>query len=615
MYQPKEFWWEKSADVHDDIFSAVKTLTEDQDYQAKDNLNWLRLFSNVNSSGLTQDTYSRHSGSRSENVTLNIVHSMCTTVTSKIAKNRPKVTFLTSGGDWSLKRKAKLLDKFCNGQFYATDIYTVAPKVFLDAAVFGTGIMKIYQDGERIRCERIFPNEVIIDDAESFYGDPRQMFQRKVVSREVLLAAYPEHEKEILNASKAEHNNSGEGSTSNQVECVESWHLASKKGSADGRHCIVLDNVTLLDEPYDKDFFPFVFIRWTENLLGFWGQGLAEQLLGVQVEINKLLNRIQEQMHLATPKVFIEAGSKIAKAHINNEVWGVIEYTGTKPDFHVPRTTTGEVFSHLDRLFSRAYEVAGISEMAAQARKPAGLDSGVAIREFSDIQSERFMLVAQAYENLFLAASRQMIDIARDIEKEGKTHEVISHGDKYIEQIKWKDISLEEDQYVMQIYPTALLSTTPAAKLQTIQEMAQAGILNPTEARALLDYPDLEAVNQLATAFIDDVDLLIEEMIEKGRYHPPETFSNLEFAIQRVQSAYLRAKIDGVPEDRLELLRRYMDDAIRVIQTQQMAQQATQQAMAPEGAPAEGGGAPAPGASPEAGALPPAVAEAIGGMQ
>ena len=98
MYKPKEFWWEKSTDVHDDIFSAVKTLTEDQDYQAKDNLNWLRLFSNVNSSGLTQDTYSRHSGSRAENVTLNIVHSMCTTVTSKIAKNRPKVTFLTSGG-------------------------------------------------------------------------------------------------------------------------------------------------------------------------------------------------------------------------------------------------------------------------------------------------------------------------------------------------------------------------------------------------------------------------------------------------------------------------------------------------------------------------------------
>jgi len=608
MYEPKQFWWQKEKDAHRDIFDAVQTLVDDQDYHGDDNLNWLRLFQNKNSSGLTMDTYSRFAGSRSENVTLNIVHSMCTTVTSKIAKNRPKVTFLTSGGDYSLKRKAKLLDKYCNGQFYATDIYTVAPKVFLDACVFGTGVMKIYANDNGMQCDRIFPNEIIVDDAESFYGEPRQMFQRKVVSREVLMAEYPEFEKEILNATKAEYGNTGESITSNQVECVEAWHLASAKGASDGRHVICIDNVTLVDEPYDKDFFPFVFIRWTENLLGFWGQGLCEQLLGVQVEINKLLNRIQEQMHLATPKVFIESGSKISKAHINNEVWGVIEYTGTKPDFFVPRTTTGEVFSHLDRLFNRAYEVAGISAMAAQARKPAGLDSGVAIREFSDIQSERFMLVAQAYENLFLEAARQMIDIARDYFESGDDFKVISRGDKSIQNISWGEIDLQEDQYVMQIYPTALLSSTPAAKLQTVQEMAQAGILNPTEARALLDYPDLEAVNQLATAFIDDVDLLIEQMIEKGQYNPPETFSNLEFAIQRVQSAYLRAKIDGVPEERLELLRRYMDDAIRVIQTQQMAQQAAQ----PEGAPAPAtGAAPAPGAAPEQAAL----AEALAGIQ
>jgi hypothetical protein len=259
MYQLKEFWWEKAKDIHEDVISAFTTISEDQNQRPKDNLNWLRLFQNNNATGLGSAEYSLRSGSRSDDVTLNIVHSMCTTVTSKIAKNRPKVTFLTSGGDYSLKRKAKLLDKFVNGQFYATDIYTVAPKVFLDATVFGTGIMKIYQDGERIVAERIFPNEVVTDDAESYYGEPRQIFQRKVISREVLMAAYPGFEKEILNASKAETNNAGEGVTSNQVECVEAWHLASKKGSADGRHCICLDNVTLLDEPYDKDFFPFVF--------------------------------------------------------------------------------------------------------------------------------------------------------------------------------------------------------------------------------------------------------------------------------------------------------------------------------------------------------------------
>jgi hypothetical protein len=260
----------------------------------------------------------------------------------------------------------------------------------------------------------------------------------------------------------------------------------------------------------------------------------------------------------------------------------------------------------LDRLYERAYEVAGISGMSAQAKKPTGLDSAVAIREFSDIQTKRFMQVAQSYEDMFLKSAKQMVEIARDIVASGNEYKVISLGDKSIEQIDWKEINLSEDQYVMRLYPSNLLSTTPAAKLQTVQEMAQTGLLSQTEARALLPFPDLEAVNQLATAHIDDVDLLIEEMLEKGRYHPPESFSHLPFAIERIQSAYLRAKIEDAPEDRLELLRRYVDEAIRVLQVQQMEQQANQAALAP--APAGAGPGPGPGGPelpPEEGGIPP----------
>jgi len=620
MYLAKEFWWQKEGDVHEDVFSVVHALEEDQNYRAEDNLSWMRLFSNVNVSGLSSANYAQRSSSRVEDVTLNVVNSMCETVTSEITQNFPKITFLTTGGNWSMKRKAKLLDKFVNGQFYATDIYNVASDVFRDATVFGTGAMKIYSDGDKLVVDRIFPNELYVDDADSFYGKPRQMFQKKIVSREVLLAAYPDFEESILNTAKAEIRNSAESRVSNQVECIESWHLPSREGASDGRHCICLDNVTLLDEPYEKDFFPFVFMRWTKNLLGFWGQGLSEKLLGLQVQINKRLNQIALQMDMLTPSVYLEQGSKIVKSHMTNEVGSIVEYTGTMPKVHVPQTVSGEIFTHLDRLYARAYEIAGISEMSAQAKKPTGLDSGVALREFSDIQSKRFMQVARAYEDMFLQAGRQMVEVAREIVAAGGEYKVISLGDKSIEQIDWKEINLKEDQYVMKIYPTNLLSSTPAAKLQTIQEMTQAGLLSASEGRGLLNYPDLESVNQLATAFIDDVDLLIEQMLEKGLYHPPEAYSNLPFAIERIQSAYLRAKIEDAPEENLELLRRYVDEAIRVLQTKQMEEQAAQVAMAPQGAapPAQGALPEEGGLEPgglEPGALPPEAAGALGDFQ
>ena len=45
-------------------------------------------------------------------VSFNVIESMCDTVTNKIAKNRPRPTFVPSGGDYQLRQRVKLLDRF-----------------------------------------------------------------------------------------------------------------------------------------------------------------------------------------------------------------------------------------------------------------------------------------------------------------------------------------------------------------------------------------------------------------------------------------------------------------------------------------------------------------------
>lgn len=232
----------------------------------------------------------------------------------------------------------------------------------------------------------------------------------------------------------------------------------------------------------------------------------------------------------------------------------------------MPQTVSGEVFSHLDRLYNRAYEISGISQLSATSLKPAGLESGVALREYSDIETERFVIVGQAYESAFLEIARQMIDLAKDASEQGKTYEVISYGDKEIEKIKWSDINLREDQYRMKVYPASLLPTTPAARLQTVIEMSQAGLIDKAETRSLLDFPDIEQYNKLATAPLDEAEMLVEEILEKGKYHPPEPFSNLQLHLQFFQRAYIEAKINGAPEDRLDLMRRYMQECFKLLQ-------------------------------------------------
>ena len=587
------YWWNEKTNPHDLVFEVVEHLTDNQGYHSTNNINHARLYGNVSYRDLGGGNMAQSAKTSAKNrVTLNIIQSMCDTVTARVAKAKPMATYLTTGGNWEMQRKAKRLTKFTAGQFYGSKIYEVAPRVFLDACVFGSGVMKVFEYDGEITCERVFPDEIVVDDLEARYGNPRQMFQRKIVDKEVLSSLFPEFADQIKEASPIEDNDSIY-KASEQVECIEAWHLPSAKGAKDGRHVIAIENATLMDDSWERDGFPFAFIHWTNRLLGFWGQGLAEQLTGIQVEINRLLRNIQQQMHLATPKVFVESGSKISKAHINNEIWGVIEYAGTPPQFFVPKTVSGEIFSHLDRLFNRAYEIAGVSQLAAGAKKPAGLESGVALREFQDIESERFLMVAKAYEQLFLDAAAQMVDIAREVSARGESFEVISHGDDDIEKIKWSDINLKRDEYVMKVYPTSLLPTTPAAKLQKVIEMLQAGMLSQQEARALLDYPDLAAVNDMATASQEIFNMMIERILEKGIYQPPEPYMNLAMGIQMMQSAYLRAKINSVPEDRLELFRRFIEDSIGMLAAMQAGAQ--QPAMGPMG--------PGP-ATPEQGAPP-----------
>lgn len=580
-----QYWWAETTNPHETIFPAVEGIREAQSQRHTGNVENMALYGNTYYSDLAASGFARLERIGSNHrITLNVIQSMCDTVVARVAKAKVRATYLTHGGNWSMQRKAKLLERFTDGQFYSTEVYNIMPKIFLDACVFGTGVGKVYEDNKRIKLERILPDEIIVDDNEARYAAPRQLFQRKLMAKDVLMALFPEAKNFILNASSFDDDSTGEYKASEQIEVIEAWHLPSGKGAGDGRHVIAIENATLMDDGWERDNFPFVFIRWAERMLGFWGQGLAEQLTGIQVELNKILKMIQLQMHLATPKVFIESGSQISKAHINNEAWGIIEYSGTMPEFVVPKTTSAEVFSHLDRLYTRAYEIAGVSQLAAQSKKPAGLDSGVALREFQDIETERFMVVAQQYEKLFLDAAEQMIDLARGISARGDGYEVLSHGDKYIESIKWSDIDLERDQYVMKVYPTSLLPTTPAAKLQKVIEMVQAGMIDQHEARGLLDYPDLESVNELATASSEGIRMLIEEMAEHGRYHPPEPFMNLSMAVQMVQSAYLRAKINGAPEKNLDLMRRFIQEAVGMLASiaQQAMMQQQQQAMVEE---------------------------------
>ena len=568
-------WWKgNTQDMHTNIFAYVGHIDRDQSYKSSDNLRYMRLYGNYEMLGLDSYSYTRveTSYNTTHRVTLNVIQSIIDTVISKMSKNKPKPTFLTDGGDWSLQRKAKKLTKFCEGVFNSSEYYKHAVDAMKDACIFGTGAVKFFKEGGNIKCERVFIDEIKVDDQEAFYSHPRQIHQVKYVHKSVLDEMFPEHKHAIESANESSNDRitSGRQRLENLIRVVESWHLPSGRThdedgnelEHDGMHVISIANKTLFRETYTKNYFPFVFFRWCEKPIGFWGSGLSEQLQGIQLEINKILRTIQVSMHLCSiPKLLVDASSKVVTAHLNNKIGGIIKYAGTPPAYQPLGGIPAELFSHLDRLYERAYEISGVSQLAAQSEKPSGLDSGKAIREFNDIESERFMEVGQRYEKSFIDAARIIVDMARELYDDMGEFKVKVKGRKFIETIDWSEVDMADDKFLMDIFPTSALSNTPSGRLQDVQELLQAGFISKEDGMKLLDFPDLESTMSLLNAGVEDIEKMIEDMMEKGQYTTPEPYQNLEMGIKKCQQAYLKYRAEGAPDSRLELLRRWMEDA------------------------------------------------------
>lgn len=494
-----------------------------------------------------------------DRLTYNIIQSCIDTLTARVVQNKPKPMFLTSAGDSKVQRRAKKLDAFCYGLFYENQVYKRAPMIFRDSAIFGEGIFHPYLENGRIKFERVFPYEILVDYLESHYGPEhtKSLHRIKNIDRTTLAEAHPEHRDQIMTkmsgtASFISAQNQSVGDT---VTVVESWRLPS--GGKPGLHCITTENAILEKEEYTDDFFPFAILRYCPRVYGFFAQGMAEQLVPTQVEINRTLISIQRSLYLGgTHKIFVKAGSKVIKSHFDNLVGTIMEYAGdTAPQYVVPQLVQPEIYAHLESMIGRGYQLPGVSQMAASSMKPAGLNSGKAMRAYDDVEVQRFQTITQAYQEFFLDLSRISVSIARKAYKSGVDLRVKVPGKRFIETINWKEVDLEDDSYVLQAYPVSKLPNDPEGRLATVQEMMQGGLISPQVGQRLLDFPDLDAEENLSNATLDYLHKILDDIVDNGKFTAPEADDDLATAKKLVLEYIARGKLNNLSPKRLELLR------------------------------------------------------------
>lgn len=562
-------WW--NADDKDklaqELCGTAAYLKTNQTYRARQLACDVRLYCGLSIYSYAGSNVSKMDRTKTlpdDRPTFNLVSSCVDTLVSRLSQDEPAPKFLTDGADYKQRHLAQQLNQFILGEFYQTKAYEKSTKMLRDGLVMGTGCLKVYEgDDGKVAIDRVMITDLFVDDNDCINGEPQALYQLKLMDRDKLISMYPKKEGMLEDTPNSYPDNSPDsGRTSaDQVMVVEGWKLpsgpdATAPGYYPGRHVIATVNGCILDEPWSKTKFPFVFFNYSDPFLGYWGQGVATRLFGTQLTLNRILYTIARSITLVgVPRVFIEQNSKVVKSHNNNEIGVIVTYSGTKPNYEVAPCNAPEMYEERDRLIQYGFQQEGVSSMQATGQKSAGLNSGEAIRTAEDMYNDRFALTAKKRDTIFKDLAYLVTDCAMDIAKRDGKYQTVYPNKDGTKEIDLPAMKFLKDPFVIQCFTESALPRTPAGRIEKVTEQVQAGMLSIKEGRRLMRFPDLEQNEKLDNASEERIFKILDGIVEDGKYTPPDAFLDFDLAttltVQYI-NLYLAANLE---ENKADMLR------------------------------------------------------------
>jgi len=511
----------------------------------------------------------------------NVLRSVTATIHSRLIGMRPIPFYCSSGGDLDLRTRLEQLNQAVAGLFLSTGFEDAFASTWcLHGILLGTGFVKVNSTKEGVCLERVYPWEVLVDPLDALYGDPQMIYQIRWVDRPVLQGLYPErwHREAIKDASSERPDWAYWVTTlGDPVRVVEAWRLPSAGG--EGRHVICTSNHCLLDEPYGGSDFPLIPFHYTDAEEGFWADGVGQRLYSRQIEIDRITAAIREVIRrCAWPRVMVPQGSEVTDAEIDNTIGAIIQYTGSTPPMTMTaQGLTAEPVNYLRDLIASCYEDEGVSQYAAMAQKPAGLQSGRSLRIYADQQDGRLRAPGDQWTRARTRLGAALVRAQRKVAEMSPESRVIYSNPKTRTTVSllWKDVDLEDQEIQMTAQPVSSLPQTPAAKAALLEELynSGSGVITLEEFRDGLDLPDITALTEGSKAPRRAIEKILDRITMEGVYTPPQPFFDLNLARRLGVERYCTAFLDNQPPEILELLQRWCLDCreqqLRMVQQEQ----------------------------------------------
>ena len=597
-----ERWWALEGDeMAYKAFQIAMDLRKDQDYRERRNLSNLSMYQGNTASSLYGSSYTPRSKEleAESDLEFNVSRAGCDTVHAEIAgRQKPMAKFQTSDADWKIKRKAKKLEKFCQGilrQHHGQFLngWQLMESAFLDACIFEAGVVKTYYNAGKIHYERHYSWELFVDPVEARYGEPKNLYHIYQMDLDCALYQFSEdpsldisdEEREkirrcILSSETTNKDVQAMSRNVRPIEIVECWRLRISEDEP-GKHVFLCNGKLLYEEDWTRDSFPFVRMRWEQDRIGYYGKSLVEQGASIHSALTKNIKKMDERFDLCGSKrTYYEEGSVREQDLEANEAEVFVPYKkGAVPPTETRPSPINEAELNWTQFLGGSwYEYTGVSEAKATARKEPGVTAGVAIRTVNDMQTVRFINRAKMYESAYVELAQQSIICAKEAYEAGLE---VKAGASKSDEIDWADIDVDIDLFDIQIAPASSLPSDPAGRMQMTTELYSSGIIGVDTYKQLLGWPDLEKTMNFLTSQRNYLEKLFDKILDADEgevefvYQDPNPYLiNKPDALLQASQCYFDAMYDEAPEVNQEAMLRWVNALTKQLEMEAAAQAA-----------------------------------------
>lgn len=458
----------------------------------------------------------------------NVIKSAIDTLVSNIASRKVHSFINTVNGSYKDMQAAKAAQDYFDTVYDEQNANRVIVDTFRDACIFDRGI--IYIDRANKCFERVLPWQVYVDPREQTYGRLTQAAWKR-----------PEYPVSLLPIKTDEEYEDS------FVTFWQYWDLNKGK-----KYYYIPELNHFEEEDWQPGVLPFLFLNYSDPVKGSSCQSAVDQLLGIQDELDALYTKIKDASQLASPMTyFLPEGSSIKANKLTNRVGEIITYSATPNMTGSPVTVATNPFMDpqwmelAKELKANAYEMLGVSQLDAAAKKPTGLNSGVAISTYEDIADARFEVqlnnVIRAYTDL----AKLMIQV---YPPEGE----VLPPNKIRYSIKWADIVEMRDSFSIQFSAADALGKDPATKYQLLQNMYANGDIPQYRKIQLMNIPDLQLGYSIGTNAINSVLTVIDNCLEKDDFDIPDYIPN-SILLEEIMNTCLSLKAANKEENQADI--------------------------------------------------------------